>query len=265
MSVWKALTGRISLFPSSPSSAPLPSALELYKRVWGADPENFQSSPNALVPTVAQGRRDGLTVGCSVHPTRVDLNLTPPLGTRESGDMTLVLIEDTVQLHTELARLVNFVGDRRGIGADAVSRVGLNLHFITLMPNIEETNKTLISVMPEQYRTRIKDEEDFIFQINRPRASRQVEGIRVNYIAKWSMDRFQLFNISIQANLPVIDARGIPSQKGQGFTAASVVFDNNNVPVTFSLGPQQQSSLLLECLSEAEKLQREIGLQIEGF
>jgi hypothetical protein len=264
MSAWKALVGRISLFPGSPPAVSLPSALDLYSRVWSANPDNFQSSPNALMPSFATGKRGGLTVACSVHPTRIDFSLNPPPVSREGSGASFVLIEDTNQFHAELVRLVNFIGSGGGI-ANTVSRVGINLHFLTLIANIEEANKVLTTVMPEQYRPRIKDEEDFIFQINRPHTSREVEGVRINYVTKWSIDRFQMFNITINVNIPVIDSRGVPSQKGEEFIAASVVFDHNNVPVNFSLDGKQQSSLLLESLTAAKEMQREIGLNVEGF
>ena len=97
MTDWKALTGRISLFPGAPASG-LPSALELYKQAWGADPERFQTIPNALAPTVAQGKGSGVGLSCSVHPTRIDFNITPP--PPSSGEMNLEfrLIEDTSRM-----------------------------------------------------------------------------------------------------------------------------------------------------------------------
>jgi hypothetical protein len=215
------------------------------------------------MPTIAQGKRDGLTVGCSVHPTRIDFNLNPPMGSREIHEMSLVLIEDTVQLQTELVRLIDFIGGGENIGAP-VSRVGLNLHFVAVIPSILEANEVLINALPERYRVRIKDEEDFVFQVNQPRMSRNVEGVKINYITKWSIERFQMFNISITVGAPVIDQRGL-TQKGPDFVTASVMFDHNNVPVNFSLDGKQQSALLVEDLTAAKEMQRDIGLNIEGF
>jgi hypothetical protein len=264
MTDWKALTGRITLFAGPPASGPLLSALDLFQKVWGNSPDNFQSNPNALMPSLAQGKRDGLTVGCIVQPTRIDFNLTPPPpATREDGGVSLTLIEDTIQLHAELGRLIDFIGGF--VVTNSVARVGLFLHFLNLTPNITEANNTLLTVMPNQYRVRIADEEDFIFQINRPHKSRKVEGIKVNCVTKWNVDRFQVFNVSIAMNAPVVDSRTIPSQQGQEFIAASVVFDINNVPAHDPLDGKQQSSLLMECLTEAKGMQRDFGLKVEGF
>ena len=83
----------------------------------------------------------------------------------------------------------------------------------------------------------------------------------MNFLTKWSMDRFQVVNISFT---PVVGSQSMPSQ-GQSHIAASVVFDFNNVPVNVSLNGEQQSSLLLEGLTAAKGMQREFGLNVEGF
>jgi len=98
MNEWKALSGRITLFPTARPSSPSPSALELYRLVWGGDPDNFHKQPNALLPTVAQGKRDGLMANCFSHPARIDFNLAPAHAPSEMAEMPLVLIEDTSHL-----------------------------------------------------------------------------------------------------------------------------------------------------------------------
>jgi hypothetical protein len=263
MSNWKALTGRITLFSGPLASGPLRPALDLFRQVWG-DPDNFQSSPNPLMPSVAQGRRDNFTVSCAVQPTRIDFNLTPPVAPASNDEaVPLSLIEETSQLRAELERIIGFIGEF--VVTKSVARVGLFLHFLALMPNIAEANKALIDVMPERYRVGIVDEEDFIFQINRPAKSLKVEGVRANRVTKWSVDRFQIFNVAISVNAPVVDTRNMPSQQIRDFIAASVTFDLNNVPAEEPLSGGQQSSFLQECLNKTKEMQREFGLKVEGF
>lgn len=262
MSEWKALNGRITLFPTAASS-PSPSALELYRRVWGSDPDSFQKQPNALLPTIAQGSRNGITTSCFSHPTRIDFNLLPVSAPSEMADMSLVLIEDTNQLHADLMRIIGILAE--GIVSNSVSRVALGVQFITVKPNLVEANRTLTKVMPDQYRIKLTDEEDFIFQINRPRMSSKVGTVRMNFLTKWSMERLQILTMAIPAS-------GIATSKESSFTpanvreflAASVSFDNNNAP-TSALTSSQQSSLLLEGLTAAAAMQRDLGLNIGGF
>ena len=72
---WKALVGRISLFPSQ--SSPMPSALEVFKTIWGVDPDSFKKQTNPLLPTIAQGTQSGMVATCSTNPGRLDVELTP--------------------------------------------------------------------------------------------------------------------------------------------------------------------------------------------
>jgi hypothetical protein len=199
-----------------------------------------------------------MVVGCAVHPARIDFNVMPLASSSDANK--LVLIEDTPQLHAELARLIEFIDE--DVGSYSVCRVGVYLHFLTLAANIEEGNTLLARVIPDKYRARITNEEDFIFQVNRPSASQRVEGVKINYVTKWSTDRFQVLSVPASMGAPVTDFRGIVPQE---FIGASVTFDHNNVPVTFPLNSKQQSSLLRECLVASELMQREIGLKVEGF
>ena len=265
MSAWRALAGRITLFPGPGAvpTAPLASALELYKEAWGGEPDLLQKSVNALAPTIAQGKRAEMTVGCAVHPVRIDFNLTPPAASEEAG-MTFRLIEDTRQFHTELVRLIKFIG-AGVVGSASVNRVGIFLHFVQLAADIQEANKLLTAVMPDQYRVRITDEEDFVFQINRPQASLGVEGVKMNYLVKWSVDRFQVFNFAIPTGASVTGSQSILPPPSHQFIAASVTFDHNNVPAASPLVGKQQSSLLSEGLRTSEEMQQSISLGIEGF
>lgn len=264
MNKWKALSGRITLFPTAVPSSPAPSALELYRLVWGGEPDNFRKLPNALLPTVAQGRRNGIMASCFSHPARIDFNLSPAFPESEMTEMQLVLIEDSSQLHAELTRMIDVLA--KGAISNSVSRVALGVQFVAAKSSSLETNKTLTNVMPPEYRMKITDEEDFIFQVNRPRMSSKVENIRMNFLTKWSMERMQVATMAIPAGgLPIPTSKDLSAHsKVREFIAASVNFDNNNVPGN-PLNHKQQSSLLLEGLTAAAAMQRDIGLNIEGF
>jgi len=200
--------------------------------------------------------------GCSVHPTRIDFNFNPPPPLREEGEPSFALIEDTSQLDSELRRLVDFL-DASAV-TNSVSRVGLFLHFLTLGPDLASANGILSGIIPDRYRISLAEEEDFILQINRPRTSTSVAGLKMNCITKWSVDRFQVINILIAAATPV-DPRVVSSPQGREFVASSLVSDVNNAPTNASLSGHQQSLLLAESLEIAKQMQRESGLKVEGF
>jgi hypothetical protein len=262
MSAWKAFAGRISLFPALSATTALPPALDLYQRGWGGSPESFQSSTNPLMPAVAQGRRGNLAVSCTVHQTRIDFNLSPPPppnARRPDGRVSFSLIEDTRQFGSELERLVGFIGGG-AVGA-SVLRVGLFVQLLRLTATVEEANRALVGIMPEQYRPKLKDEEELVFQVNRPRMSSQIQGVKMNRVERWSMERFQVLSISVGPAVPSVGA----TPQTQEFIAASMLFDINNAPTGSSFNPGQQSSLLVEGLGMVRENLREINLEVEGF
>jgi len=264
MNQWKALNGRITLLPAAFTSSPLASALELYRRVWGVDPDSFQKLPNALAPTLAQGKLGDMMATCSAHPTRIDLNLVP--APDNEVPMSIALIEDTSQLRSKLLEIVDAIN--RGSIEGSIARVALGLHFLVPKESCAEANKTLISVIPDRYGVRITDEEDFIFQINQPYPSRKAKDYRMNAVTKWSVDRLQVLTFSVQAGsagAPQVASSAPVMPQTKTFMAASVSFDFSNVPTEHPLSPASQSSLLGEALAGVAQKQQEVGLHVEGF
>ena len=158
---------------------------------------------------------------CSVHPTRIDLNLLPPAPPSSFGQARIPSFEDGSNFRPSLKRIIDVVG--KGAVTDAVSRVAITLQFASLCPTISEANSVLTLAMPERYRMQIADEEDLIFQINVPRIVRDIADIRMNYITKWSVDRLQFVSFSVGAPLPTAHRE---------FITANVLFDINNAPAT---------------------------------
>ncbi len=247
MNEWKALNARITLFPTAPLASSSFSALEVYQKVWGVSPDSFQTQQNPILPSIAQGRRDGIMVHCLAHPSRIDLNLAPPPG--ETAELELMFIEDQDKLYAELRKIIDVIA--KGVILPSVSRVGLGLQFATAKPNPEEANKTLTQVMPPRYRTNLTNEEDFIFQVNLQRKSKEVQDVTMNFITKWSVDKVQVFRMfpgpSFAGTLPT-----------QIFIVASLALDYNSFAEKL-LNPEDQSRLLLECLTEASAMQRTLN------
>lgn len=265
MNEWKSSGGRITLFPAAVSTPSL-SALELYRQVWGEEPDSFQRQPNPLMPSVAQGNSNGLKAVCVAQPARIDFNLTPPPRQDEAQqEVAFPLIEDTGLLHSELSGLIDVV-DRNAV-LRSVVRVALGIQFLALKPSSTEANGVLTASIPQQYGVKITDEEDFIFQINRPYTSRSAEGIKTNFITKWSVDRLQILTFAFSAGGPTTTSAQTPASGSQTaeFIAASVNFDINNVPTLTPLPNGQPASLLREALIAIAQMQQAIGLNIEGF
>lgn len=255
MTTWKALVGRITLFPTSIP----PPALQLFRRVWGIDPDSHQQQRNPLLPSVAEGKHHGMTAICSTNPVRVDFAFMPARSD-EATDLSLAMIEDLVQLQSDLRRIIEAVDG--GVVSESVSRVAVSAQFVRPEASSAEANKTIARVMPEQYRMRLTDEEDFIFRVNRLRMSREMTDIRLNFLTTWSVERFQVLALSfLLAGNPIVAPQSMPAQQQSSATlAASVLLDINNVPPITPLTSRQQSTLLVEGLNAIATEQNEMGL-----
>jgi hypothetical protein len=259
MSDWKALLGRVTLFPAAPS--PVPSALELFKEIWGGDPDSFQRQTNPLMPTVAQGTQAGMSASCAVQPSRIVLNLEP---TRISAVPTVVMIEDTSQLQKSLTQIINVI--RKNVVPVSVARVALFVQFLRISDNIADANKTIATVIPKRYGVTLSNEEDFIFQINVPQGSKTVSTIKLNALTKWSVDRIQVISLSVPpAGMPIQTVSTLQHEIKQ-FIAPTVVFDNNTpIEGVIPFSGSQQAGLLAEALAMVSTAQKEIGLNVTGF
>jgi len=239
MGLWKALMGRVTLFPTvAPASA-----LELYRRVWAIEPDSYQKPPSPLMQGTAQGKREGMMATCTTNPARVDFTFTP-MREEEAPDLNVVLIEDLPQLQTEMLRTIESVGT--GIFADSVLRVAVSMQVVKQQSGFADANRTLVELLPEQFRMRLTDEQDFIFQVNQPSVSRKTPAVTMNFITKWSVDRIQVLAFAIPLSPSPISVQQAVAAPQQQFFAASVLFDNNNVPGGVLLASSEQSSLLLE-------------------
>jgi hypothetical protein len=174
------------------------------------------------------------------------------------------LIEDTALLHTELSRIIDVVDQSAALSS--VVRVALGIQFLALKPSSVEANVVLTASIPKQYGIRITDEEDLIFQINRPYISRGAEGVKTNFITKWSVDQLQILTFALQVGGSITPAQAAASgSQTVQFIAASVNFDVNNVQTASPLPNGRPALLLREALTTVAQTQQAIGLNIEGF
>jgi hypothetical protein len=265
MNDWKALGGRITIFPMTPGKAPLPAAAELYHYVYQVGPDAFQKAQNALMPSIATGRQGETMAAVAVMPVRIDLSFSPVLNPIAGVKSSLGLIEDTRQLHQYLTSLINSV--ESGLDLPPVARVALGLQFALERDDSREVNAALVKVLPERYRLYLSDEEDFILQVNRAGESKSDNKIRLNLLTKWSAETIQVVTTAVPqgiAPLPSANEFSGNLTSTKKFLAASVAFDCNNVPSEI-LDSHKQAQLLRESLNEVSAMVHEYGLRIDGF
>jgi hypothetical protein len=222
MSDWKALVGRVTLFPATPLSSSF-SALTLFKDIWAGEPDNFQKPTNPLMPTIAQARRNGMSASCSVHAGRIDLSLDPSPNPGQIAQHPVAMIDDTVVFYRSLTQIINAI--KGNIIPGLMARVALYLQFLKIGESFNEANKILTGVIPRTFGLTLSDEQDVIFQINKPRASTKVDSIKLNTLTKWSVERIQVFTVNVPAPGMPVQTVQVP-QDIRNFIAPMVVFDN---------------------------------------
>lgn len=264
MDDWKVANSRVTLFPDIVvGSAPQAVAMELYRAIWGADPDNFQKQPNPMLPSSsAQGRIGKAMATCMVQASRVDFNLAPapPVGTTITRD-SFPLFDDLKQVRRELHRIIDGIGS----GLPPILRVSLYFHIVKLAPDAASANRLLVTAIPKQYAPTLENEEDFVLQINRPYQRGEAPQVKMNAVLKWSVDRLQIVTYSIPitaAQIPAISGGLTPAgPKTEEVITASIAFDLNNVPLGRALSSGEQASLLREAMRKATALQRDIGIE----
>lgn len=256
MSEWKVFIGRVSVFLTATPMSPPPGPAELYRMMWGDDPDSFQKAPNPLAASIAQGRRNGITMTCTVQPARIDFNLMgAPI---QASELALI---PAAQVNSELRRMIEVM--QEGTISLTASRVALFVQFLTPTVGIVDGNKILASTIP--YGINLSDEKDVVFQVNRPYKSKQAPPVDMNAIIKWSVDNLQILAFALPTGGAAGPA-GAPIPQVRQVIAASVTFDVNNHPgQAVILDNGQQSVILLEALDFVSRTQREIGLNIKGF
>jgi hypothetical protein len=254
MNMWKGQIGRITLFPAAPTGPQLPSAIELYRQVWGGDPDSFQKQANPLAPSVAQGIRNGFVVACTAQPLRFDYTVGPIQP--NDSQASLALIDDFRGFRAELNHVTHTIS--QSSQSFSVSRAACSAQFAREAANHREANGFLMAVMPEPYRLKLTDEEEVIVQVNRP-----VRGDpSMNFITKWSVERLQFYSIALDAT------SGQPSSTNRlikEHLTAAVSFDNSNNIMPRFLTKKEQANVLNASLQGISSGIRENNLAIEGF
>jgi hypothetical protein len=267
MSEWKLSAGRITLFPATPTATPA-SAFDLYRRVWnGEDPDNFQRQASPILPTFAQGRRSGIHVGCLIHQTRIDFNLSPiQTNTMITGPESLPLFSDGRQLRREMINIIEAIGS--GAAPGPFNRVAINIEFKSPQDSAFDANSAITTVMPEQYRVRLTNEENFLLQVNQPYTNSAAGGTKVNSITKWSVDRLQVVTIAVPVSPvpgPIPTSAGPAAPKIIEITTASVSFEQNSVPPNHALTHEEEATLLRDALSQINQAQQDVGIDVKGL
>jgi hypothetical protein len=203
---WQAESFRLSVFlvPSVRANAE-----RWWTRVAGADPENRNAKP-ARGELIESGFLGGNVLTLSVQPGRIDWFLTPNIFPEGDDGSTLGIksvgpFESTCQFF--LRTLITWLND-----CPAIVRLAFGAVLLEPVDNRQAGYLRIAEYLPA-VKIDPTGSEDFFYQINRPRESRAVRGLRLNRLSKWSVSSYQPLNIAIglpvgQPGQPLVHSHG---------------------------------------------------------
>jgi len=257
---WPVQAARITIFPLLASGSSPKSALDLYKAIWGKDPDSFQgpmAGSNPFPGSVAQGAEGNLNRVCQTQPIRTDLTFGP--AARTFGP-DLATIEDTVVLHAEMKKVFGTIDV--AFQGTPLNRVAVYLQLGREAANIPEANKILSSTVWQGKQVALTNEEDFILQFNCPRPDARDPTTKLNFITKWSVERLQMLTF----------LAGVPAAVGATNTSLvvekivpTVAFDNSNMPLQKPFDPGETTRILSELFAEVAVQLKACNMAVEGF
>lgn len=259
MSIWKIQAARITLFPLLGTGSVPKSALELYKAVWGKDPDSFQSQPMAGAPfpvSVAQGVEGAVSRLCQTQPVRVDFGFNPTASTSD-----IATFVDTHQLHAEMRRVIGSV--ENALHQMPVNRVAVYLQIGQETGDYSAANKLICQTFWEDRKFALTDEEDFVFQLNRPEKDSADPALKLNFITKWSVERVQILTFIGQAGgvgsgiagTPIVSEKFMPT----------IALDNSNVPAQRPLTNDEVQRVLSSLFGRIPSQLNQCRISVEGF
>jgi hypothetical protein len=258
---WPVQAARITLFPLLASGPSPRSALDLYRAIWGKDPDSFQGSQggvgNPFPASMAQGVEGGIARICQSQPIRTDLTFGP-VGTAFGAD--LVTIADTSNLHTQMRKVFDVVDS--AFQGTPISRAAVYLQIGQEAPDFREANRRLASAAWRGRQLELGDEEDFILQFNRPRQDTSDTTVKLNFITKWSVERVQLLTFLSQfpaaagtSQAPLVVEKIVPT----------IAFDNSNVALQKPFDPGAVPRMLSTLFNEFALQLKACNIALKGF
>ena len=202
-----------------------------WESVVGTPPEEERRRPQE--GSIRQiGRLSGNVLAVEWRSERVDWRLIPPgraPNQPRSGFPVIGTLSDTLDSFLELS----------GKGLEqcgSVNRVALGMVLLIPVDNIAAAYTGLQKYLPN-VKMDLDGAVDFLYQINRPSISREVDGITINRLTKWSV------SISGSIAISLVPASGILVPDPNPHFASRLELDVNTAP-TASLIPADKITAL---------------------
>jgi hypothetical protein len=182
---WRVLSVRLTVFVTPDTEVPV----TLWRDVVGEDPENSVTQRATATRTETGPFSDGVLT-LQVQPMRIDWT-HEPVGLGSQGGLPQVLgpFPNGAEPFLRFARRWITNG-----WYPPTTRMALGFVLISATPDRDAGYRELSQYIDGVPNT--PDATDFLYQVNRPRASRVgLDGLQVNRLSKWSVGAFRLIAV----------------------------------------------------------------------
>ena len=231
---WEVELLRLTTFHSPSSFTPDPSGW--WKQAIGNEPDETVTRPRQG-ETLLTGEHEGRQLLLTVRPQRVDWGLQQIVGPELSlGTGAIPGSQTMAHLLPALESLKSVAAGWLGSSPDVI-RLAFGAILLKKVPDIKSAYRILAPFLPN-VTTPGEEASDFQYQINRPRQSRSIEGLRVNRLTKWSAMPSGTISVTI-----------VPGARPE-LTTGSLLFasrlelDMNTSPESKNIIPQDQTNAL---------------------
>ncbi len=189
LEAWQAAVVRVTAFPAQP----ITTEVTWWADLMGSVPETLVSRPKAGQYR-AEGEFEGRRLSLQVQPDRVDWSLAPVVKLSEDEPSTLPLAGPFPEVLISLMK----VAERWLSLAPPITRLAFGA---VLAQPTEDRRSGYVQIAKYLPSISLDPEgsSDFIYQINRPRASGVgIANLRINRLTKWSVLWFQRFSMTLE-------------------------------------------------------------------
>lgn len=239
---WQVMSMRVTAFPAE--------ALKSEEQSWwrdlvGYDPETVFSRPKAG-QYQAEGEFEGRRLSLSLRLDRIDWSLTPVVNVSEGQPTTLPLAGPFPEVLGSFMKIASHCLPL----LPPITRLAFGA---VLAQPVEDSRSGYVQIAKYLPSVELDPEgsSDFLYQINRPRASNVgIERLRISRLTKWSVSTVRLVSVALQKT--AITTVGL----GPGDSACRLELDINTAPDFEGMLPADK---LPEILQELVDLAREIA------
>ncbi len=236
---WFAEALRLTAFPSP--SAQIDTST-LWESVVGQKPDNQN-----IQPKLGIRQEDGLLEGgkliLNVQPARVEWLFTTAYDQEANGPA----FEQLPNFTTGLDIFIKVI-DRWFVKSPLLSRLAFGAVLIIPVENRALGYEKITSFLPD-IKIDPYNSSDFLYQINRPRESKQIKGLKINRLCKWSVAMTTLTQFVLG---PRISPIAIP--ESQRLLARLELDINTAAEFSGELSSNQTESLFQELISLGKEI-----------